>query len=197
MHLSAWHTFLFSITFDIFIFWRQHGKVLKVHCVEEQTWYLCLGEDDLRGFDSVLLGSSSQNGLGLLHPALREKPSGGLWDEPESGRISELYLQPAVPSLHSDNTDLLTAIWSTVQVTSKCWIITHTVMVKNIGTPALFSDNAPLLPEKCCNYKCFGIHVYLFCLHWKNTKKPNLISFHTELQKWTGENYWHPELNIW
>ena len=57
------------------------------------------------------------------------------------------------------------------------------------------SDNAPLLPEK----KWYS-HVYLFCLHWQNTiweKRPNLISFHPELQKWTGQNYWHPEVNIW
>ena len=51
--------------------------------------------------------------------------------------------------------------------------ISYTVMVKNIGTPALLSDNAPLLPEKCCNYKCFGIHMFIY-LHfvylWKNTK---------------------------
>ena len=40
------------------------------------------------------------------------------------------------------------------------------VMVKNIGTTALLSDNAPLLPEKCCNYKCFGIHmsIYFVCI---------------------------------
>ena len=45
---------------------------------------------------------------------------------------------------------------------------THTVMDRNIGIPALLSDNAPLLPENCCNDKCFGIHI--FCLHWNNTK---------------------------
>ena len=33
----------------------------------------------------------------------------------------------------------------------------YTVMVKNIGTPALLSDNAPLLPDNCCSYKWFGI----------------------------------------
>ena len=37
----------------------------------------------------------------------------------------------------------------------------HTVMDKNIGTPALLSDNAPLLPENCCNDKCFGIHMFI------------------------------------
>ena len=30
----------------------------------------------------------------------------------------------------------------------------YTVMVKNIGTPAL-------LPEECCNYKCFGINMFI------------------------------------
>ena len=39
---------------------------------------------------------------------------------------------------------------------------TNTVMVKNIGTPALLSDNAPILPEKCCNYKCFGIYMFIY-----------------------------------
>ena len=34
-------------------------------------------------------------------------------------------------------------------------------MVKNSGTPALLSNNAPLLPENCCNYKCFGIHMFI------------------------------------
>ena len=72
---------------------------------------------------------------------------------------------------------------------------------------ALLSDNAPLLPENCCNYKCFGIHVYLFCLHWKNHKKSegkksqiwyhDIIPHRTGSQKWTGQNYWHPEVNIW
>ena len=62
--------------------------------------------------------------------------------------------------------------------------------------PALLSDNAPLLPENCCNYKCFGIHMFIYFVCIGKTqkseeKKPNLLSFHTELQKWTGQNYWH------
>ena len=66
----------------------------------------------------------------------------------------------------------------------------------------LLSDNAPLLPEKCCNYKCFGIHMFIYFVCIGKTqkiweKRPNLISFHTELQRWTGQNVWHPELNIW
>ena len=40
--------------------------------------------------------------------------------------------------------------------------MTYTVMVKNIGTPALLSDNAPILPENCCNYKCFGILMFIY-----------------------------------
>ena len=44
-------------------------------------------------------------------------------------------------------------------------------MVKNIGTPALLSDNAPLLPEKCCNDKCFGIHVFISFVCIGKTKK--------------------------
>ena len=67
-------------------------------------------------------------------------------------------------------------------------ITTFTVMVKNIGSPALLSDNAPLPPENCCNYKCFGIHMFIYfvCIGKTQTnliKKPNLLSFHTELQK--------------
>uniref|UniRef100_A0A0E9WEL9 Secreted protein n=1 Tax=Anguilla anguilla TaxID=7936 RepID=A0A0E9WEL9_ANGAN len=52
---------------------------------------LCFGEDDLRGCDSVLLGSISQNGLCLLHPALREKPSGGLRDEPPKRDVDHAW----------------------------------------------------------------------------------------------------------
>ena len=37
-----------------------------------------------------------------------------------------------------------------------------TVMVKNTGTPALLSDNAPLLPENCCDYKCFDVHMFIY-----------------------------------
>ena len=45
-------------------------------------------------------------------------------------------------------------------------------MDKKIGSPALLSDNPPLLPENCCNYKCFGIHMFIsILLHWNNTKK--------------------------
>ena len=29
------------------------------------------------------------------------------------------------------------------------------------GTPGTFPENAPFLPEKCCNYKCFGIHIVM------------------------------------
>ena len=35
-----------------------------------------------------------------------------------------------------------------------------TVMGENIGTPGTFPENAQFLPEKCGNYKFFGIHVY-------------------------------------
>ena len=54
-------------------------------------------------------------------------------------------------------------------------------MVKNIGTPALQSDNAPLLSE-------VGIHVFIYfvCIgktqKIRGEKKPNLLSFHTELK---------------
>ena len=45
-----------------------------------------------------------------------------------------------------------------------------TVMDESIGIPETFPENASFLPEKCCNYKCFGIHMFIF-LHWDNTKK--------------------------
>ena len=58
------------------------------------------------------------------------------------------------------------------------------------------SHNAALLPEDCCNYNCFGIHMfYSFCLHWKKHKKiwkkakSAIIPHRTP--KWTGENDWH------
>ena len=63
----------------------------------------------------------------------------------------------------------------------------YTVMNKNIGTPALLSDYATLLPENGCNDKCFGIH----CLHWNNTinlrknAKSDLILYKTPKMDWT------------
>ena len=36
----------------------------------------------------------------------------------------------------------------------------------HIVTPALLSDNAPLLPENCGNYKCFGIHMLCVCVYY-------------------------------
>ena len=47
--------------------------------------------------------------------------------------------------------------------------VQYTVMVKNIGTPALPSDNAPL-PENCCNYKRFGIHMFILFALEKHKK---------------------------
>ena len=44
-------------------------------------------------------------------------------------------------------------------------------MVKNIGTPALLSDNAPLLPENCWYYKCFGIHMFIYFICIGKTQK--------------------------
>ena len=69
-------------------------------------------------------------------------------------------------------------------------------MDKHISTPALLSDNAPLLPENCCNYKCFGIHmlISIICIgttQKSREEKPNLIYYHTELLKWTGKNDCH------
>ena len=58
----------------------------------------------------------------------------------------------------------------------------NAVMVKNIGTPVLLSDNAPLLPENCCNYKSE-----------KKKAKSDIIPHRTQ----NGQNVWHPELNIW
>ena len=52
-------------------------------------------------------------------------------------------------------------------------------MDKNIGTPALMSDNVPILPENCCNYKCFGILMLISMVCIGTTQKireekPNL-----------------------
>ena len=61
-------------------------------------------------------------------------------------------------------------------------------MVKNIGTPALLSDNAPLLPENCCNYKCFHIHMFISFVHLpflfalekhKKSENKSQICFHS------------------
>ena len=65
-------------------------------------------------------------------------------------------------------------------------------MDKNIGTPALLSDNVPLLPENCCNYKCFGIHmlIYIVCIgttQKSREEKPNLIPHKSP----NLQNYWH------
>ena len=69
-----------------------------------------------------------------------------------------------------------------------CYIVL-TVMDKNIGTPAILTDN-------CCNYKCFGIHMFISIVCIGTTQKsreekPNLIYYHTELLKWTGKNDCH------
>ena len=34
-------------------------------------------------------------------------------------------------------------------------------MNENIGTPGTFPENASFLPEKWCNYKCFGIPMFI------------------------------------
>ena len=52
-------------------------------------------------------------------------------------------------------------------------------MDKNIGTPAVLSDNVPILRENCCNYKCFGIHMFISIVCIGTTQKsreekPNL-----------------------
>lgn len=41
----------------------------------------------------------------------------------------------------------------------------------NIGTPAFMSDNVPLLPENCCNYKCFGIFIFISFVYIAATHK--------------------------
>ena len=48
-------------------------------------------------------------------------------------------------------------------------------MVNNIGTPAL-------LPEKCYNYKCFGIHMFIYFLcigKTKKSEKKSQICYHS------------------
>ena len=57
--------------------------------------------------------------------------------------------------------------------------VAYTVMDQNIGTPTLLPDNAPLPPENCCNYKCFGIHMFISIVCIGTTQKsreekPNL-----------------------
>ena len=52
-------------------------------------------------------------------------------------------------------------------------------MDKNIGTPAVLSDNVPILRENCCNYKCFDIHmlISIVCIgttQKSREEKPNL-----------------------
>lgn len=63
-------------------------------------------------------------------------------------------------------------------------------MAKNIGTLEIISENATLLSENFCNFKCFGIsHVLIVfvCTGTTHTKKKteeksNLRKFHTELK---------------
>ena len=37
----------------------------------------------------------------------------------------------------------------------------HTVTAKNIGTPAILSENATILSENCCSCKCFDTHMFI------------------------------------
>ena len=74
-------------------------------------------------------------------------------------------------------------------------------MNESTGAPGTFPENAPFLPEKCCNYKCL---VYTFislkCIGTTKKhgrKKPNLTSFYTKLKNWVGQNHWQPQLNVW
>ncbi len=46
-------------------------------------------------------------------------------------------------------------------VSGKKWVISYTVMAKNICTLAILSENATLLSENCSNYKCFGTHMFI------------------------------------
>ena len=57
-------------------------------------------------------------------------------------------------------------------ITKQC-VTVQSIMVLTVysETPALLSDNAPLLPEKCCNYKCFGIHMFIYFVYKKSEKK--------------------------
>ena len=52
-------------------------------------------------------------------------------------------------------------------------------MVKYFGTPALLSDNAPLLPEKCCNYKCFVFTCLFLLFALEKHKKKSQIWYHS------------------
>ena len=74
---------------------------------------------------------------------------------------------------------------------------THTVVAKNIGILAILSENPTLLSENSCSCKCFGTHmsISLVCVgttQKHREEKSNLIQSHTETQKYTGQNYWHP-----
>ena len=59
-----------------------------------------------------------------------------------------------------------------------------TVIDENIGTPGTLPEYAAFLPEKCCSYRCFDIHVYFLALHWDNTKKQKgkNLTFYTKLR---------------
>ena len=71
----------------------------------------------------------------------------------------------------------------------------YKLMEKNIGTPALQSDNAPLLSENCCNHKCFGIHmsIYFVCIRkTKNLSKKAKSAINPQrTPKMDWKNYWH------
>lgn len=71
-------------------------------------------------------------------------------------------------------------------------------MAKNIGTLEIISENATLLSENFCNFKCFGIsHVLIVFVctgtthKKKNRRKVKLEKISHRTQKWTGQNYWH------
>ena len=66
-----------------------------------------------------------------------------------------------------------------VKVIANKKVAHNTVMVKNIGTPAL-------LPENCCNYKFIGIHMFIYFAlekHNKSEKKSHICYHCTQNSK--------------
>ena len=60
-----------------------------------------------------------------------------------------------------------------------------------IFSPVLLHANTPLI-KRFLPYFIISLNFAFI-----NSLEGLGQSFHTELQKWTAQNYWHPKLNIW
>lgn len=77
-----------------------------------------------------------------------------------------------------------------------CLFVSSVLQYSNIGIPLLFSDNAPISPWKSLQLQMFWYsEVVVFILfameQHKLRGKIESDSIDTDLQKWTGPNYWH------